>query len=206
MTTTSGRALLIGSALIAASLAGCATVTPYQPNLPGQRASGGYSEERVDEGRYRVTFTGNSLTSRDRVEGYLLYRAAELTVRDNYDWFLIVDRLTEREATTYAEPDPFYRPFYGPGYGYWRPSWRFYRRGGWGAWQGGIGGAPWADGIDLRTVEQYEAHAEIVMRRGAVPAGEERAFDARQIMADLGPTIDRPDTGRGQQPAGMGTR
>jgi hypothetical protein len=48
--------------LIAAS---CATTgTPYQPEVAGQRIHGGYSEQRLGENRYRVTFDGNTLTSR----------------------------------------------------------------------------------------------------------------------------------------------
>lgn len=179
------------AATAALSLAGCSTMTPYQPAVPGQHPSGGYSEASLGAGRYSVTFAGNSLTARDRVEGYLLYRAAELTVRDGYDWFLIVDRLTERDAYTYAEPDPFYRPWYGNGYGYWRPWWRYSRRGSWDSWYPGRGRF-WADTVSLTTVERFEAHAEIVLRRGPIPAGEERAFDARQVMRDLGPTIERP--------------
>ena len=180
-------------AATAMALSGCTTVTPYQPAVPGQHPGGGYSEQAMGAGRYRVTFRGNSLTARDRVEGYLLYRAAELTVRDGYDWFLIVDRLTEREASTYAVPDPFYHPWYGNGYGYWRPSWRYSRRGAWGNWYPGSGPF-WGDTVDLRTVERFEAHAEIVLRRGPVPAGEERAFVARRVMQDLGPTIERPES------------
>ncbi len=193
--TRQSRRRLILAALLAAggpALSGCATVTPYQPAVRGQHPGGGYSEQAQGAGRYRVTFRGNSLTARDRVEGYLLYRAAELTVRDGYDWFLIVDRLTEREAYTYAEPDPFYRPWYGNGYGFWRPSWRYSRRGSWGSWYPGTGPF-WGDTVDLRTVERFEAHAEIVLRHGPIPAGEERAFDARQIMRDLGATIERPE-------------
>ena len=187
------RGLVFAAALVAAPfLSSCATMTPYQPDIPGQQASGGYSEEAIGDGRYRVTFSGNSLTARDRVEGYLLYRAAELTVRDGYDWFLIVDRLTERDTETYAVPDPFYRPWYGGGYGYWRPHWRYRGRGGWIGWHPEWGGPFWGDTVDLRTVERFEAHAEIVLRRGPVPADEERAFDARRVMQELGPTIERP--------------
>lgn len=185
------------SAAIAAAMismaAACSTATPYQPDIAGQRVSGGYSESKIAEARYRVNFGGNSLTSRDRVEGYLLYRAAELTVQDGYDWFLILDRLTEHDVETYVAPDPFYRPWYGSGYGYWRPHWRYYQDPfGWRNWHPEVGDPFWADRIDVRTVERFEAHAEIVMRRGAVPAGEERAFDARKVMQDLGPTIERP--------------
>jgi hypothetical protein len=42
-------------------------------------------------------------------------------------------------------------------------------------------------------VERFEAHAEIIMRRGPIPADEPRAFDARQVMADLGASIEPPD-------------
>lgn len=185
--------LLASAVAIALVLSGCTTATPYQPDIAGQRVSGGYSEAKLGEDRYRVNFEGNTLTSRDRVEGYLLYRAAELTVRDGYDWFLILDRLTEHDVETYVEPDPFYRPWYGSGYGYWRPHWRYYQGGaGWRYWHPEVGDPFWGDRLDIRTVERFEAHADIVMRRGPIPAGEERAFDARKVMADLGPTIERP--------------
>lgn len=191
---TSGS-LILAAFLAAVPLAACTTATPYQPDLPGQRVSGGYSEEQIGDARYRVNFAGNSLTSRDRVEGYLLYRAAELTLRDGFDWFLIIDRLTERDVETYVEPDPFYRPWYGRGYGFWRPHWRYYRQG-WQAWHPEWGGSFWGDRVDMRTVERFEAHAEIVMRRGPIPAGEERAFDARRVLAELGPDVARHAPGR----------
>ena len=186
------RAVLC-AALIAIPLAACETVTPYQPDVPGQRTSGGYAEQQLGEGRYRVDFAGNSLTSRDRVEGYLLYRAAELTLRDGYDWFLIVDRLTERDVETYVHPDPLYDPWYGSNYHYWRPHWRYYSGGGWNDWHPEWGYPFWGERLDVRTVERFEAHAQIVMRRGPVPADEERAFDARAVMSDLGPSIERPE-------------
>ena len=189
------RGALIAAALLASATA-CTTATPYQPDIAGQRVSGGYSEQQLGEGRYRVNFAGNSLTSRDRVEGYLLYRAAELTVQNGYDWFLIVDRLTERETQTYVRPDPFYRPYYGSGYGFWRPHWRYRRHGRWLDWHPEWGGPFWASAPEIVTTEEFEAHAEIVMRRGSVPEGEERGFDARRVMTDLGPTIVRPEPGR----------
>jgi len=185
------RPLLVAAGLSLAAI-GCTTATPYQPDVAGQRVSGGYSEELIEEGRWRVAFSGNSLTSRDRVEGYLLFRAAELTLAQGYDWFLIVDRLTERDVRTYVEPDPFYDPWYGSRYSWWRPHWGYYR-GGWEVWHPEYGGGFWADTIDLRTVERFEAHAVVSMRRGVVPSDEERAFDARRVMSDLAGSIERPE-------------
>ena len=70
-------ATLAAAIALAAALTGCATPTPYQPNIPGQAVSGGYSETKIESNRWRVTFAGNTLTSRETVEGYLLFRAAE---------------------------------------------------------------------------------------------------------------------------------
>lgn len=183
--------LKVGAGLIAAVLAtlgACTTATPYQPYRPESIGGvhGGYSEQRVAPDRFVVRFHGNELTSRDRVEGYMLYRAADLTLQNGYDSFEIVDRHTEHDVETYASPDPFYRPWYGPDYGWWRPEWRYYYPGsGWGRW-GPFG----YGGMDVRQIESFEAQAEILMRHGGDPA--RRTFDARQVMANLGPTIELP--------------
>jgi hypothetical protein len=181
-------------ATLAAVAAACTTATPYQPYRPefAGGVHGGFSDERLAPDRYMVRFHGNELTSRDRVEGYLLYRAAELTVQQQSDWFTIVDRHTEHDVQTYVQPDPFYRPWYGPGYGYWQPRWRYYQRGVWGSWYPGMGDPFWADRVDVRTVESFEAEAEIQLHKGPLPAGDPRAFDARAVMARLGPTIEMP--------------
>jgi hypothetical protein len=181
------------TAALAAGLVACATPTPYQPNIPGQATSGGFSELRLEPNRFRVNFQGNTLTSRETVEGYLLFRAAELTVQQGYDWFSIVDRETDRKTRTYVEPDPFYRPWYGPGYIGWRPYWRYYGRGfGWRTWDPFWGDPFWHDRVDVRTVDKFEATAEIVMGKGAKPADDVRAFDARAVIDNLRPRIQYP--------------
>ena len=181
-----GLALAIG-------LASCATPTPYQPNLPGGSTSGGYSELRLEPNRFRVNFQGNSLTSRETVEGYLLFRAADLTVQQGYDWFSIVDRETDRKTRTYVDPDPLYRPWYGGAYSYWRPYWRYYGRGyGWRTWDPFWGDPFWASRVDVRTVDRFEATAEVFMGKGPKPADDVRAFDARAVIENLRPRIQYP--------------
>ena len=46
--------------------------------------------------------------------------------------------------------------------------------------------------FDTRRVEAFEATAEIQMRKLPIPANEVRAIDARKVLGDLGPTIERP--------------
>lgn len=182
------------SVAIAAALAGCTSpATPYQPFVAygGHGIHGGYSDQSLAEDRILVRFHGNSMTSRDRVEGYMLYRAAELTVQNGYEWFTLADRNTEHNVRTIVEPDPFYHPWYGGGYGAWRPDWSFYSPGfGWTSWYG-WGGAPWPS-YDVRQIEAFETTAEIDMHKGALRAGDPRAIDARKVIADLGPSIERP--------------
>ena len=179
-------------ALSLGALGGCMTATPYQPYIPegGPGTHGGFSEQAVAPDRYIVRFHGNEMTSRERVEGYLLYRAAELTVQHGDDWFMMDDRRMEHEIQTYTVPDPLYHPWYG--YPYWRPSWGYYSHGGWAYWDPWIGGPFWYDRMDVRTVEAFEATAEITMHKGPVPATEPRAMDARAVMARLGPSIELP--------------
>lgn len=181
------------AALLAAGLTACATPTPYQPDIRGQTTSGGFSEVRLENNRFRVNFQGNTLTSRETVEGYLLYRAAELTVQNGYDWFAIVQRDTDKQSRTYVEPDPLYHPWYG-GYGMWRPSWRYYGGGfGWRGWDPFWGDPFWGDRVDVRTVEKFEASAEVIMNRGPKPETDARAFDARGVIDNMKSRIKYPD-------------
>lgn len=176
-------------------LSACATATPYQPNVsaqPGRSASGGFSEQRLEGDRFRVSFAGNSLTSRETVESYLLYRAAELTVAQGYDTFVVADRRTDQKSQAYVQTDPFYNSWHGSSLGHFAPVWRVHGYGhGWSHWDPHMGGAFLGGRMDVRTINKFEASAEIVMRRGAKAADDAAAFDARAVMENLGPRIVR---------------
>lgn len=189
---TMRNAGVLAALAMALGLAACATPTPYQPNVPGQAASGGFSERQLEPDRWLVTFQGNTLTSRETVEAYLLFRAAELSVEQGADWFEIVDKHTDKDQRTYVYPDPLYHPWYG--YGYWRPSWRYYGRHGmgWRTWDPWWGDPFWANSVDVQTVEKFEATAEIRTHKGPKPAGDPRAFDARSVIETLRPHIRYP--------------
>ena len=189
-TRTTSRAMLL-AALGAATLmtAGCATETPYRPATGSGFARAGYSDRQVEGNRYVVSFAGNSYTSRDTVEKYLLYRAAQLTLQQGYDYFILADRKTDRKTRTYASG--FGPGFYG--YGGWGPSWRYRGRGfGWRSWDPYWGDPFWDQNIDIQTVDKYEANAEIVLGKGPKPANNIHAFDAHDVVAHLGPTIIMP--------------
>ena len=170
------KALLVALAVTlgGGALAACETATPYQPLSSKNAESGGYSENKIDTNRWRVTFQGNSLTSRGTVENYLLYHAAELTLAQGFDWFEMADRATDKQSDTYALPGP---------YGY-----------GWRGWDPYFGDPFWGPGwgADFQTVERYQATAEIVMGHGEKPAGDRRAMDAHEVTTNLASHIVRP--------------
>jgi len=186
--TRNKRASHIAIAVALLALTSCATPTPYQPLGSGDsRASGGYSDQQLSADRYRVTFVGNTLTSRQTVENYLLFRAAELTLQEGYTSFTIVDRATDRDVQTRISRDP---AFAGP-YGWWRPSWSYFGGGIWRTWDPWYGGPFWADTIDVNTVSKYEATAVIQMSNGT-NANDPATFDARQVIAALQSTVRYP--------------
>lgn len=163
---------------LAALLAACVTPTPYQPAQP---RGFGYSEERLDQNKFRVTFRGNSLTKRETVEDYLLYRAAELTLQNGFSHFLVIGRDTEAKTRyrmwidSYGGRGWFYHGFPGwyrrPWYDPWSPLGRY----------------------DVQPVTTYTATAEIILVKSAVQDGEARAFDARQVLVQVGPRVVRPE-------------
>jgi hypothetical protein len=173
-----GTAAAIATIGLGFALAGCETATPYQPLVTKGDSPGGFTDQRLDSDHYRVSFQGNNSTSRERVETYMLYRAAELTVNSGYDWFETSNRYTDKDKTVYWDS-------WGPGYGYWSPYWRAWGPYGWGGW----GAWGWGSGVTT-TVQKFQATVEIVMGHGAKPGA--RALDAREVMTNIGPKLERP--------------
>lgn len=170
------------------ALSACMTPTAYAPATGTGQYRTGYWDEQIEPERVRVTFAGNSLTSRETVERYLLYRAAQLSLERGFDHFTLVDRDTEKRTRTVVE-----RPFGSSAFGFWGPSWRLYGRGfGWRSWDPFFGDPFWDRDIDIRTVDRFEATAEIVMGHGPKPANELRAFNARAVVDSIGPAVKVP--------------
>jgi hypothetical protein len=180
------KRLLLAAIASAALLAGCATPTPYQPLGAPTGVRGGFTEQQIERNRFRVSFSGNQFTSRERVENYLLFRAAELTAQQGFDGFSLTDRETDRRTTVQSTPRLL---GVGP-WSHWGPSWRYGGRFGWRTWSPWGYDPFWADTIDVRTIDRFEAFAEIVMFKGA--PRNARDFDAREVMRNLGPTIEAP--------------
>lgn len=194
------RLVLAAVAAAALTLSACETATPYQPlGARGTHASGGYADQQIETNRWTVSFVGNDSTPRPTVERYLLFRSADLTIRQGYDWFTTVDRNTERKSDYYS-----FGNGYGPGFGYggfggygFGGGYGRYGRGfGYGGFGGGYGGFGYGFGgfgyNDLEQVNRYTASAEILMGRGPKPLNDRHAFTARSVVDHLQATIAYP--------------
>ncbi|MBL8536267.1 MAG: hypothetical protein JNM59_02560 [Hyphomonadaceae bacterium] len=167
-------------AAVAGLLAACATATPYQPAAPSAGAAYGFSEQQIESNRVRITFRGNSLTDRETVETYMLYRAAEVTLERGHDYFIVADRSTEEHSR--LQGTGFDRPRFAFDYWYFSP------RRGWSPWYDPF----WDTPDSYREVTRYEAVAEIAMFTGQKPADNPDAFDAREVQSNLQGRIVRP--------------
>jgi hypothetical protein len=165
---SSAMARPIASQLVVALcllLAACAAKpTPYQAAQGGF----GYSEQQTEENRYRVSFAGNSATSRQTVEEYLLYRAAELTVQTGHDWFQVVDRNTVQEYSGYGGS-----PSFGLGVG---------------------GGSDVGVGLSFPMFGgggsgRYSADMDILVQDGEKPQDDPAAYDAFSVISRLQPKV-----------------
>jgi hypothetical protein len=152
--------LLIAAAALA--LAACATTPTVYGPAPAADAMG-YREQRIETGRYRVSFRANADLKGPQVEDLALRRAAEIAQANGAAWFQVVSRFTEQVGG---------------------------RAGG--GTSLGLGGSTGSSGsgvgvglgIDLSPdSRQYETTLEILLGQGAKPAGDGNVYDVASILA-----------------------
>src|SRR5581483_1441512 len=158
---------LPGAALAVAILSACATATPYQPLKGGE----GYAEQKLEANRYRIAFAANSATPREKARDYVLLRAAELTLEQGYDYFVLTGQSTGREPRASALSVGLGGFSFGSG----------------GAVGGGVGIGGGGDSA-------FTQSADIVMFKGSKPENDPNAFDARAVKGNLEGAIKKGDT------------
>lgn len=75
-------------------------VTPYQ----SAGITGGYSETQLAENLFSVVFSGNGYTGFERATDFCLLRCAELTKKNGFDYFLILENKERVSTSTYTTP------------------------------------------------------------------------------------------------------
>lgn len=148
-------------AVSALALSACASLAPYGPQ---QSAGGqGFNEQRIESDRFRVTYNGVGAVG--PVADRALFRAAQLTVDQGYDWFEVTQRWIDGRPDSAGGVRPSVSIGAGSG-----------RYGGWSTSGVGVG-----LGFDLSGPQPTSTTLEIVMGRGQRP-DRPNAYDARGVQ------------------------
>lgn len=169
------RLRLLPVVLLAALAAACSTTTPYQA---AAKSGLGYTDQQLEAGKYRITFQGNARTDRALAENAVLYRAAELALANGDDHFILVTSTVDTRRT--FDTTGFVGGGFGPG---------FFYGGGFGGGFGGLGGI---NNSTTRERLNYTVGAVVTTHKGPKPAENAMAFDARSVIASIGPSLLRP--------------
>lgn len=142
--------------------------------------------------RYHLTVKGHTFSTRDAIEKYLLYRAAELTMEQHDSWFTLIETRAKGDTVPASKPDPaglrfsFRMP-------YWRPVWRYKLAGaaGWQNWSPFSGAA--FPVTDPKTVTDFEVSADVVLHKGIMNDADPLAFEAGAVSDLLVNQVSPPE-------------
>ena len=163
------------------------TLPMVPPAKPGV-----FTAQKKGANGYHLVVVGHKFTTRDDVEKYLAYRAAELTMEQKASWFTF----TETRAKTDTAPVPKRDPAglrYSFRMEYWRPVWR-YKVSGSPAWQSWSPFAGAAFAIkDPKAVTDFEVSADIVLHQGPMDDANPLAFEAGAVSDLLINQVSPPE-------------
>jgi len=129
-----------------------------------------------------TSVTAHTFTTRSDIEKYLAYRAAELALEQQGNWFSFVEARSKDSAVPVPKRDPT-----GLRYSfrmeYWRPVWRYKLAGdpAWKSWSPFAGTAFFADGKDPKSITDYEVSADIMVRKGQMDDTNPLGFEAGAV-------------------------
>jgi len=153
----------------------CTTVTPYKPADGGRY---GYSEQRIEDNKYRIVFSGNTRTDLSTVEHYILLRAAEITLANGGGHFITQDASTDVDRTFQSNGTVL------GGGGFGRP----------GFFYGGFGGGGFGNTFNTtRERQAYTIGTIIEFYPGPKPAGIPTAYNAQSVVNNIGPSVLLPE-------------
>lgn len=158
---------------VAASLAlgACATQPTVYQAAAGPKAVG-YSEYRIEPGRYRITFRGGPGAPAGYVTDLAIRRAADLALQDGYEWFRVSDRFLQGEA----DHGPQVSLGVGGGSGSWGGG------GYYGHHSGTSVGLGVGTSFNLGGGPAVSATLEVLMGKGPKPQGAD-IYDARAVQS-----------------------
>jgi len=66
--------------------------------------TGGYTDVKIQDGIFRVSFRGNSFISKDKVQNLALLRSAEVALENGYSYFVVLEGESGTNQVLYTTP------------------------------------------------------------------------------------------------------
>jgi hypothetical protein len=160
--------------LLAASALLTACATPYGK----YGILGGYTDSRIDENTFSISVDTNGFTNQQTTSMHALYRAAELTIENGFDFFVISNGANNSSSMAMAMPGASTSRTTVNAYGstaYARTTTTY---------------AP------TTVVPIVFPNSTLVIKsfKGTKPEGVASAYDARSLIKHLGPQIGITDS------------
>jgi hypothetical protein len=158
-----------------------AQVAETLPMVPAA-GPGIFASQKKGASGFHLVLTGHKFTSRDEIEKYLAYRAAELTMAQKANWFTFTEVRVKSDAVAAPKRDVGGKR-YSFRMEYWRPVWRYKMAGDstWKNWSPFSGAAFFADGVDPKTIAAFEVSADVTLRNGPMDDANPLAFEAGAV-------------------------
>ena len=162
-----------------AALAPAAPV-PAAPMVPPAKP-GVFMATKKGATGYHLVVAAHKFTSRDDVEKYLAWRAADLALSDNGSWFTFTQIRTKADTVPAPKRDPG-APRHSFQMANFQPVWRYKVKGAdWKSWSPYTGAAFFADGIKVEDITEFEASADIVVRKGVMDDADPLSYEAGAV-------------------------
>jgi len=87
--------IFLGLALTILISSGCATT--YDTEKSNLTEGLGFHQEQLKKDVWKVEFTGNAYTNTETRNNYVLKKAAQITIKENYSFFKVTQRASEKD-------------------------------------------------------------------------------------------------------------
>ena len=168
-----------------------AAASDNPPMVPPAKP-GVFTAQKKGPTGYHLVVAGHKFSTRDDIEKYLAYRAAELTMEDKSSWFTFVEARTKGDTAAVPKRDPA-----GLRYSfrmeYWRPVWRYKTKDSptWKSWSPFAGAA--FISADPKSITDFEVSADIVLHKGQMDDANPLAFEAGAVSDLLINQVSPPE-------------
>ena len=169
-----------------------AAASDNPPMVPPAKP-GVFTAQKKGATGYHLVVAGHKFSTRDDIEKYLAYRAAELTMEDKSSWFTFVEARTKTDTAAAPKRDPA-----GLRYSfrmeYWRPVWRYKTKdasAAWKSWSPFTGAA--FISADPKSITDFEVSADIVLHKGQMDDANPLAFEAGAVSDLLINQVSPPE-------------